>query len=128
MGGGGYGGGAGQNGSGGAAPQPLSRATKLILIGEKSDVQMAKQLLEATDVDPSLVRIEAAMVEVNVDNLKDMGIKWDINNFGFTFTVPPGNGLDINNVARSSASFHVSLQALITQGKARVLASPNISV
>jgi type II secretory pathway component GspD/PulD (secretin) len=125
--GGGYGGGSGQNGSG-AAPQPLSRATKLILIGEKSDVQMAKQLLEATDVDPSLVRIEAAMVEVNVDNLKEMGIKWDINNFGFTFTVPPGNGLDINNVARSAASFKVSLQALITQGKAHILASPNISV
>jgi type II secretory pathway component GspD/PulD (secretin) len=132
LGGGGQGGQSGQGGQGGqgggAQNQPLSRSVRLIIIGPATEVQRAKLLLEEADVAPPLVRIEAALVEVNRENIKDLGLGWDFANTKFTFTVPGAAGVDVGQVQRSSASFTASLQALITRNKARVLASPNISV
>jgi type II secretory pathway component GspD/PulD (secretin) len=118
----------GAGGSGGASPQTLSRSTRLVLIGTKSDIAMAKSLLDQTDVAQPMVRIEAVLVEVNTTDFKNLGITWDATNAAFTFSTPAGSGLRFGGLDRSGASFTVSLQALITANKARILARPNISV
>ncbi|MCW3097137.1 MAG: type secretion system protein [Chthonomonadaceae bacterium] len=134
-GGGGVGGGSGggtqsggAGGNGGAGPQTLSRPTRLMLIGTKTDIATAKSLLEQTDVAQPMVRIEAVLIEVNTTDFKNLGIFWDVANAAFTFSTPPGSGLRFGGLDRSGASFTVSLQALITMNKARILARPNISV
>ncbi len=135
-----------QSASGGAISQSsntveaqhLSRSVRLILLGSENEVEQAKDLLDQTDVAPPLVRIEAAIVEVNRDNMKDLGMAWDFGNTSFTFTVPGGTGLDFSKIQRDlprpdvsnppAANFTVSIKALITQNRARILANPNISV
>lgn len=130
LGGSGSGGGTsgGVGGSGGAAPQPLSRPTRLMLIGTKADIAIARTLLEQTDVAQPTVRIEAVLIEVNTTDFKNLGITWDTTNTAFTFSTPPGPDVRFGGLDRSGASFTVSLQALITQNRARILARPNISV
>ncbi|HZP83910.1 MAG TPA: hypothetical protein VFB21_19880, partial [Chthonomonadaceae bacterium] len=120
-------------------------ATRLILIGAKSELDIARSLLEQTDVPQPSVRIEALLVELTETGLKNLGITWSLTNentptiFPFTipgsFTIPnasvpvPGHtGLDFGKILRSSASFSVALQALVNQSQARILARPNISV
>jgi general secretion pathway protein D len=137
-GGGGFGGGGGgqgagvgtggAGGAGGAAAQPFSRATRLILIGAHSDIQTALSLLEQTDVAQPLVRIEAAIVEASTTDLENVGLRWDFSNTQPIFTIPGGKHLRFGTIERSDASFTVALQALIDKNKARILASPNISV
>jgi type II secretory pathway component GspD/PulD (secretin) len=133
------GGGGATGGSGGAGGgyQPLSRATRLILIGPKSQVETARKLLEQTDLPQPLVRIEALIVEINSEAFKSLGATWDFTNTGFTFAIPNGTGLNFGQVQRfgpdptntaTPASFTASLQALVTHNMGRILSRPNISV
>jgi type II secretory pathway component GspD/PulD (secretin) len=115
-------------GAGGVTPQPLSRPTRIILVGPKSEIEAAKDVLVQTDVPQPSVRIEAVMIEVDRTDTQNLGITWDFTNTGFTFTEPAGNNVTFGTVQRSSASFATSLQALFTQNKAKILASPNVSV
>lgn len=132
--GGGGGGGAGAGGAGaggaggGASAQSLSRATRLIMIGTKADVETAQMLLEQTDLAQPQVRIEAALIEISESALKDLGIKWDFSSTSLIYNIPAGNRLDFGTMSHSASSFNSSLQALITQNKAHILATPNISV
>jgi type II secretory pathway component GspD/PulD (secretin) len=101
----------------------------LILIGPRSEIALAQDLLEQVDVAQPFVRIEAAVIEVNSADIQQTGVNWDFNNLPLTFTVPGGTGFDFRgNLGRSSTSFTATLQALITRNKARLLASPNVSV
>ena len=121
--GGSAGGGAGGTGGGGA-PQPLSRPTRLIIIGPRDQIEIARSILEQTDLPQPLVRIEAVVVEVNSDYIKNLGLTWDVSGTNFTFNQPAGAGGLITGQGHAT----VSLNALVTQNRARVLASPNISV
>ncbi|MCS6776142.1 MAG: LysM peptidoglycan-binding domain-containing protein [Chloroherpetonaceae bacterium] len=122
----------------GAQEQPLSRSVRLILIGPQELIRRARMLLEQTDVPPPLVRIEAALIEVNRSTLRDLGLNWDFSATQFTFTIPGGTGLDFGRILRDvprrddpeapESRFTVALQALVAQNRARILAAPNISV
>jgi type II secretory pathway component GspD/PulD (secretin) len=85
---------------------------------------IARSILEQTDLPQPLVRIEAVIVEVNSDYIKNLGLTWDVSGTNFTYNHPAGGGGLITGAANAT----VSLQALITHNRARVLASPNISV
>jgi type II secretory pathway component GspD/PulD (secretin) len=136
----------GTAGGGFGIVQPLDRSTRLILTGSAADVAAAQQILDEVDVAPPQVRIEAEVLEVAATSDTQLGITWDINNAGVTFStlptdqgggfrfgkvpavpgfppapgsvVPPGNG-DI---------FTASVQALMNQGRAHILANPNVTV
>lgn len=133
------GGAGGVGGTGGATSQTLSRPTRLILIGPKSDMEVARELLAQTDVPQPSVRIEAVVLEINATNEKDLGILWNFDSTGFKFMDPGGTDLRFGASLRGGlgsdlttnsnpTAFSVKLQALITQNKARILASPNIAV
>jgi len=123
---GGGGGGGATTGVGGAGggPQQLSRPTRLILIGPKDKIDMARTLLEQTDLPQPLVRIEAYVVEVDTVYMKNLGLNWDVSGTNFTFNQPAGAGGLITGAGHAT----VALSALISQNHARMLASPNISV
>ena len=135
-GGGGFGGGAGGGqgsssgvaGGAGADYQALSRSTRLILIGRRSEVEMAERLLRESDVAPPRVSVEAEVLEITRNDEKDLGINWDFSNLGSTFSLPGGSGINFGTVSNTGTSFNVSLQALMTSNRARLLARPNIAV
>ncbi|HPO72934.1 MAG: LysM peptidoglycan-binding domain-containing protein [Armatimonadetes bacterium] len=116
------------SGTSGPYAQPLARSTRLVLMGTPADIATARQILEETDVAPPMVRIEAAIVEVNKADVRELGIDWNLTNFGTTVTVPGGSGLNFGNLQYSSPSFRATLQALITESRARLIANPSISV
>src|SRR5262249_52087207 len=107
-----------------AGPQALSRPTRLIIIGPKDKIELARTILEQTDLPQPLVRIEAVVVEGNSDYSKSLGLTWDVSGTNFTYKQPAGGGGTIFRQGNA----RVSLNALITQNRARILASPNISV
>lgn len=120
--------GAGAVGTAGAEAQPLSRSPYLVMVGAPADIAVARQILEQTDTPTPLVRIQAAMLEVNRTLLDQLGIRWDFTNTTETFTVPGGGGLHFDKLRFSDLSFSATIDALINDSRARLLASPNISV
>ena len=129
--GGGAGGGMGSSGAGsqtGVEQQPLSRSTRLILIGSRTDVETARSLLDETDVAQAHVNIEAELVEINTSDFRELGVRWDFEGLSSVLTLPGGGALEFGRIVRGASSFRTSLQALELQSKARVLARPNIAV
>jgi type II secretory pathway component GspD/PulD (secretin) len=76
----------GSPGGGFGIVQPLDRSTRLILTGSAADVAGARQILDEVDVAPEQVEIEAEVLEVDASNTADLGITWNINNAGVTFS------------------------------------------
>ena len=126
-GGGGAGGGLGGLG-GGSYEQEFSRATRLILSGRKSDVEAAATLLKAVDVAPPRVNIQAEVIEISSSQQRDLGITWNFDNASTGITVPGGSGIRIGSITRRDFGIEASLQAMLLDNRARVLARPNISV
>ena len=109
-------------------PQLAGEPTRLVVVGPKSDLAAVKAMLEETDQPQPSVRIEAVMLEVDRTDAQNLGILWDFTNTNLTFTAPAGPNVTFGTLQRSAASFNTSLQALITENRAKILASPNISV
>ena len=125
---GGYGGMSGGSGGPGDTVQALSRATTLILVGNRADVASARAILVESDVAPPLVQIQAAIVEVDRTRLRELGILWDFSGTDVDITVPGGKGLHFGSIRFSDLGFTASLRALIEETDARILANPSISV
>jgi len=95
----------------------------LYVIGTEDQHAQVRRLLPSLDVAAVHVQIEAAVVDVSMNVLRELGLSWGISTpqeGGATILQAPGVKVvtGLNAVAR--------IQALVTQGKARVLASPRI--
>jgi type II secretory pathway component GspD/PulD (secretin) len=102
------------------------KARTLILTGPEDEVNQAMVLLEQLDVAPQQVMIEARVVESSPEALKNMGLEWDFGKFSIA-----GAGsteLEIGQVRNSGFNFAATINALIQNTKARVLAEPKIAV
>jgi type II secretory pathway component GspD/PulD (secretin) len=134
--GGGNGGGGnrgnGNNGGGGGGgqnnyDQPLSRSTRLILSGVQTEVESARKLLAEIDVAPPRVSIEAEIVELTDVTTNDLGVKWGFDNASTGFTAGGGTGVRVGTISNSGFEVEASLQALLLNNRAKILARPNIS-
>ncbi|MCC2668257.1 MAG: type secretion system protein [Armatimonadetes bacterium] len=126
---GGQGGGAGgQGGNGMNYAQELSRSTRLILSGAKADVDAAIELLKAVDLAPPRVNIQAELVEIDSTRTRELGIDWNLDNASVGFTAAGGSGLRVGSITRGDFGLQATLQAMVLDNRARVLARPNISV
>jgi type III secretion protein C len=90
-----------------------------------------EQLIAALDVEPQSLEIEATIIDVNTDRLRELGIDWRWNNAGhsagFGGAVPAiGAGGVASVVLGSAAQFIARIRALQTEGAARVVSSPQV--
>ncbi|NRF67262.1 type III secretion system outer membrane ring subunit SctC [Aquincola sp. S2] len=90
-----------------------------------------EQLIAALDVEPQSLEIEATIIDVNTDRLRELGIDWRWNNagqsVGFGGSVPPiGAGGVITAVLGSVGQFVSRIRALQAEGAARVVSSPQV--
>jgi general secretion pathway protein D len=113
------------NGTGGASTVQ-SKSRRLILVGAEEDLASATSLLDQTDLAPPQVLIEARVVESSPQLDKNVGVEW---NFGqYALTLPGSKGVKIGAVSNSGFSFDATLNTLVQNGTAKMLAEPKIQV
>ncbi|MCX6345916.1 MAG: hypothetical protein NT018_12740, partial [Armatimonadetes bacterium] len=115
----------------------------LVLSGPAEQVVRAKDLAAQLDVKSPLISIEAQITSINKAGEEKIGLKWNWSLFKFNEFVnlitPPLVDIDGKPIAdskplfgptdkyvRDPLNFSAVLDALVTNGNAKVLASPNL--
>ncbi|WP_084330504.1 type III secretion system outer membrane ring subunit SctC [Castellaniella defragrans] len=103
-------------------------------------IPIYRQLIEQLDVPSTLIEIEAMIVDVNSDNVSELGVTWGAKagnaTFGYSdFGLSPSNGLPVDSAASLSPGtlglsisnvLAARLHALETKGAANILSQPSI--
>ena len=111
----------------------------LLFCGTAAAHAQLQGLLKKLDVATQQVTLEAKIIAISRENSKDLGVNWEWD------TIPQRSDRSDNNSSSSNSSndsdsyggnfkfwhgyafrFHATLNALITNGKAKILATPRI--
>jgi general secretion pathway protein D len=120
------------SGSGVSVSAQLSQATPrvLLLTGTAADIGKARDILAKVDVKPAQLLYETKVTEISDDNKNNIGLNWNFTGASETIGETTGKSLNVlyGKFARTPISdlATVTLDALISDGKAKVLADPNI--
>jgi general secretion pathway protein D len=105
--------------------EPTNRA--LIISGTQDDYAIVKELIEKLDIAPKQIMFEAEVVEMTSTSIKDLGIKWNWSSFPGSAT----GSTDLPGTFKLSGgyftNYRVDIDALVTQGKAKILANPRVA-
>jgi type III secretion protein C len=102
-----------------------------------------EQLVASLDIEPQALEIEATIIDINTDKLRELGVNWRWSNarnsilFGNgtdsdlslrpnTDITPQGAGGFVNLVLGSKSQFVARINALQEQGAARVVSNPQV--
>lgn len=102
------------------------RAKRVLLSGPSEAIAEAIKILELMDIPRKQVEITVTIHDVSNDGLREAGITWEFGQTTLTETVS-GNA-NIGTFARTGLSFVGTLKAMEQANKAKLLASPNVSV
>ncbi len=118
-----------------------SRTKTLILAGTQDAIDRALALLEATDIAPEQVMIEAKVMDISPEYSKDLGVLWSWGDFTFLEQNPENprsveardpekflHAAPIGDFGRLPWDFSARLDAMIQNKKAKILATPRIAV
>ena len=100
----------------------------LILLGDEQSHARLRQLLPKLDIATRQVTLEAKIIAVSREDSKNLGVRWDWD------TIPQRKQETNDSNSDSSFKFwrgfafrfNATLNALISNGKARILATPHI--
>lgn len=128
--------------------QADSRLNAVIVRDVAERMSAYEELVRALDVEPQLLEIEAAIIDIDTTKARDLGINWrfDDGNGGIQFGRGPNApaGLEDRNLIRGNTSpksaaglvastiigngdyFSARLNALETEGVARVVSRPQV--
>jgi type II secretory pathway component GspD/PulD (secretin) len=108
---------------------------QLILTGSPQSIRAGRELIAELDVVPQSVVLDTEILELDENSSKNLGLQIG-NSVQSTFTeiqpTPDPNGnagrlIGIQPFGRSQIAFTATLNLLISNGKARVLADPRIT-
>jgi type II secretory pathway component GspD/PulD (secretin) len=111
-------------GAGGADKGSTDIIADLVLRGSNEVVAAAVQLIEQIDVEPALVSIKAEILSIDADAEEILGIQWPGSVSTSLNEQPSGNPLQFGRIVRDPLSLRVTLNALETQHKAKVISRP----
>ena len=115
-----------------------------VIIRDNADrMPMYESLIASLDVKPRMLEIEATIIDLNTDRLRDLGINWRLqgNNDEALFgngtatdqllrpnadITPRGEGGVISLVLGGSTQFIARIRALESQGAARIVSKPHV--
>lgn len=104
-----------------------SLATKmLVLRGEEDVVRQALELARKMDAMRPQVAIEVTIHDISDAAIRELGISWSYGDISVKEKDP--RGVNFGSFARAPLSFAGVIKALEQQDKAKLLASPNVSV
>lgn len=117
-------------------------ATNAVLVrGKRSRMAEYGDLIRRLDIKPTLIELEAMIIDVGSDSIDSLGIAWSVKGAHGSFAVaPPGSGgADPGSLRNGSGAFAITtlwqnagrellarVSALEAQGKARVVAKPRV--
>ncbi len=110
----------------------------LILFGTPAEYERVKNLLATLDVELKQVSVEAQIVAIDKEASKNLGVEW------FWSAVPQNSSMRSDNMKTSNAYglvqfgrafddvrnefyFSAQINALVTNGKAKILSRPNVT-
>jgi type III secretion protein C len=119
------------------------RLNAIIVKDSPDKMPRYKYLIDALDVEPQMLEIEATIIDINTDKLKSMGINWRWQNdedeilFGsgdesdlrlnpIGQITPTGRGGYISFVLGDNAKFIGRINALEVEGAANIVSRPNV--
>jgi len=109
-----------------------------------SRLEMYAQLISTLDVEPKMVEIEATIIDMNTDRLRELGVNWRAQTSEGEALVGSGTGSDLSLQSDSSQItplgqggilsfvlgdrdlFISRIRALETQGAARIVSKPHV--
>ncbi len=98
----------------------------LILRGLESLVEEALRLVTELDTPRAQVAISVTISDVTDAGLKELGLNWTLG--GFTIGESNPNGVNFGTFTRTGTSFAAAIKGLESIDKAKLLASPSVSV
>jgi type II secretory pathway component GspD/PulD (secretin) len=107
-------------------PPEAGTGRLIVLQGPESEVKSALKVCQMLDQARPQVSIAVMIHDVSNDALRELGLQWQYGDIQITETTP--DHLDFGSFTRAPLSFTAKLRALERSEKARLLASPNISV
>lgn len=114
-----------------------SRTNSLIVRDYPENIELIQQVIENLDITVPQIRIEAKLLEVDSDKLRELGLEWDLNVEldGNPLVITQSTNLGATNAmqgqlafASGTTSLDATISALETQGTANLVATPSISV
>ncbi|MGQ0548856.1 MAG: AMIN domain-containing protein [Armatimonadota bacterium] len=112
-----------------------ARSNQIVVVGTQAQHEEVRKILAGLDIQLAQVMIEARVVDISVEDLRNLGLRWGLtgdpptNVIQITGTPPPAtsSGGQIQ-VGVAGFTIFAALTALIDQKKARVLSAPRVAV
>ena len=103
-----------------------TKGRSLVLRGEQEVVNAAINVIHQIDVPSQQISIAVTIHDISNDALKELGLTWSFSDVNVSESDP--KGLNFGSVGRTPLSFSGAIKALEKTDKAKLLASPNISL
>ena len=113
-----------------------SRQNAIIIRDQPGRMAGYEALVRSLDIEPQMVEIEATIIDMNTDRLRELGVNWRAQSNDFEALVGQGNvSSDLNSlggggivslVLGDQSRFISRVRALETQGAARVVSKPHV--
>jgi type II secretory pathway component GspD/PulD (secretin) len=113
-----------------------TRTNSLLVRDYPENIALIDEVVKQLDIPVRQIRIEAKLLEVNSDQLRELGLQWDLNVGGANPLVITGNtnlgassSVDlVTTLTSGTLTLDGTISALETQGVANIVATPSISV
>jgi type III secretion protein C len=122
------------------------RLNAVIVRDVPSRMAVYEELINALDVEPQLLEIEATIIDINTDRLRELGINWRwsrsrgsllygngtdsdllLNPLASVLDITPAaNGLSFSGILGGRNDFVARISALQEQGAAKVVTNPQV--
>jgi Flp pilus assembly secretin CpaC len=111
---------------GGVGDASLMRSKKLLIVGPPDEVESVIRMIQESDVQRRLVEITVTIHDVANDALKEEGFNWTLG--AFSLTENNAGSINFGSFSRTGLSFQSAMKGLEQNQKAKLLASPNVTV
>ncbi len=108
----------------GLSVDPITNS--IVFTGNRADEQKVRDTLALVDIPTKQVTLEAKIISLSNEDTKNLGISWDWETLPVS-TEPDTNYGGIIHLGHGyQSTFQATVNALITSGKAKILATPRI--
>jgi hypothetical protein len=106
-----------------------ARSNAVIVVGTQAQHEEVRKILAGLDVQLPQVMIETRVVDISMETLNQLGLRWGLTGD------PPVNVIQVRGtfpglirVGYGDFTINAALEALVRDGKARVLTAPRVAV
>jgi len=115
-------------GKAGDKAEPGSNSHDVVLYGEPDVVARAMALTKRLDARRPQLRIGVSITDVSDDGLRNLGLQWNWSSLNIRENPGSGQGINFGTFTHDPVNVTATLSALEQNNKAKLLASPTLSM